>query len=81
VPAFIDHLTAEAIQISRDGRSRHLDNVFIERLWRSIEYELIYIKAFTKGIYLQQEVKQWFEWHQAHPDQALDTKHWNRFIV
>ena len=73
--AFTDQLKAAAIQISMDGRGRYLDNIFIERLWRSVKYELIYIKAFTDGIHLKQEVKQWFEWYnQTRPHQALDYK-------
>ena len=46
-----------------DGRGRYLDNIFIERLWRSLKYELIYLKAFENGIHLYEEVKQWFSWY------------------
>jgi translation initiation factor RLI1 len=42
-----------------DGKGRYLDNIFIERLWRSIKYELIYIKAFEDGKHLKKEVKDW----------------------
>ena len=44
--AFTDCLKAADIAISMDGRGRYLDNIFIERLWRSIKYELIYLMAF-----------------------------------
>jgi putative transposase len=72
---FTDYLKAEQIQISMDGRGRYLDNIFIERLWRSLKYELIYIKAFVDGVHLRQEVKQWFEWYnQIRPHQALNYK-------
>lgn len=72
---FTDYLKAEQIQISMDGRGRYLDNIFIERLWRSLKYELIYIKAFEDGVHLRQEVKQWFEWYnQIRPHQALNYK-------
>jgi putative transposase len=72
---FTDRLKAATIQISMDGRGRYLDNIFIERLWRSVKYELIYIKAFEDGIHLKQEVKQWFEWYnQIRPHQALGYK-------
>jgi putative transposase len=58
-----------------DGRGRYLDNIFIERLWRSIKYELIYIKTFDSGIHLRVEVKEWFEWYnQIRPHQGLDDK-------
>jgi putative transposase len=54
--AFTHCLKTSGIQISMDGRGRCLDNVFIERLWRSLKYELIYLKAFEDGIHLNQEV-------------------------
>ena len=44
---FIDRLKREDIQISMDGKGRWLDNVFIERLWRSVKYEEVYLKAYT----------------------------------
>jgi putative transposase len=44
---FTDCLKASGVQISMDGRGRYHDNIFIERLWRSLKYELIYIKALA----------------------------------
>jgi putative transposase len=73
--AFTECLTASGIQISMDGQGRYLDNIFIERLWRSIKYELIYIKTFETGIHLREEVKCWFEWYNhSRPHQSLDYK-------
>ena len=43
---FIDRLKREDIQISMDGKGRWLYNVFIERLWRSVKYEEVYLKAY-----------------------------------
>jgi putative transposase len=45
--AFTGVLTAGGVRISMDGKGRYLDNIFIERLWRSLKYEDIYIKAYT----------------------------------
>jgi putative transposase len=45
--AFIGVLKAHDVQISMDGRGRALDNVFVERLWRSVKYEDIYLKAYA----------------------------------
>lgn len=45
--AFLGVLQAHAVQISMDGRGRALDNVFVERLWRSVKYEDIYLKAYA----------------------------------
>ena len=73
--SFTDALKAKAVQISMDGRGRCHDNIFIERLWRSIKYELIYLKAFEDGKHLSKEVEQWFEWYnQERFHQALGYK-------
>src|ERR1700693_1572287 len=42
---FIDELAARGVRISMDGKGRFLDNIFIERLWRSLKYEEVFIKA------------------------------------
>ncbi len=42
-------LKAADVRISMDGRGRWMDNVFIERLWRSLKYECIYLHAFETG--------------------------------
>jgi putative transposase len=56
-----------------DGRRRCYDNIFIERLWRSLKYELIYIQEFADGKELTEEVNKWFYWYnQERPHQALD---------
>lgn len=71
--AFTNCLKASGVQISMDGRGRCHDNIFIERLWRSLKYELIYLKAFEDGQHLMQEVKQWFRWYnQVRPHQGLN---------
>jgi putative transposase len=45
---FVDSLENLGIQISQDGRGRVFDNIFIERLWRSLKYEEVYLKEFNK---------------------------------
>lgn len=70
---FTQSLKEKGIRISMDGKGRYLDNIFIERLWRSLKYELIYIKSFEDGKHLQKEVKDWFNWYNTErPHQALD---------
>ena len=44
--AFIDELAGRGVRISMDGKGRYLDNIFIERLWRSVKYEEVYLKAY-----------------------------------
>ena len=49
------------------------DNIFIERLWRSVKWEVIYLKAFEDGQHLAQEVNAWFRWYNQHrPHQSLN---------
>ena len=70
---FTDILKDKDIQISMDGKGRCYDNIFIERLWRSLKYELIYIKSFDDGIHLAKEVDEWFMWYNSErPHQSLD---------
>ena len=46
---YTSRLEEAGIAVSRDGRGRALDNVFVERLWRSVKYEDIYIKDYERG--------------------------------
>ena len=45
--AFIETLSGQGVRISMDGKGRFLDNIFIERLWRSLKYEEVFIKAYA----------------------------------
>ena len=47
--AWIDVLTEAKVKISMDGKGRWIDNRMIERLWRSLEYECVYLHAFERG--------------------------------
>ena len=47
--SFTDALRAADVRISMDGRGRWMDNVFIERLWRWMKYECVYLNAFETG--------------------------------
>lgn len=70
---FTERLQEEKVKISMDGRGRCYDNIFIERLWRSLKYELIYIQEFANGKELTEKVNKWFNWYnKERPHQALD---------
>lgn len=56
-----DRLLALGVEISMDGKGRWMDNVFIERLWRSVKYEEIYLFEHTTVIDLCGGLKKWFE--------------------
>jgi putative transposase len=69
---FLAPLKRRGISISMDGRGRALDNVFIERLWRSLKYELIYPGDFANGADLFQALNRYFHFYNhRRPHQAL----------
>lgn len=60
---FTGFLTGENILISMDGRGRATDNIFIERLWRSLKYEDIYLKAYETGSELYTGIREYFNYY------------------
>ncbi len=69
---FLAPLQQRGISISMDGRGRALDNVFIERLWRSLKYELIYPGDFASGVDLFPALQSYFHFYNfRRPHQAL----------
>lgn len=61
--AFTDVLKAHHIQISMDGKGCYFDNIFVERLWRTVKYELLYTRAFNNLKEVRQSLIQWFNWY------------------
>ena len=57
--AFTNTLKDAEIRISMDGRGRWMDNVFIERLWRSLKYECVYLNAFEAGSEARAGIDRW----------------------
>ncbi len=71
--AFTSVLEKAAIQISMDGKGRALDNIFIERLWRSVKYEDIYLKRYETVPALFTGLTHYFTFYnQERPHQSLD---------
>jgi len=73
---FVDVLKSKGIRISMDGRGRALDNVFIERLWRSVKYEDIYLYVYQSGLDLYEGLKAYFEFYnqrRLHQSLGYDT--------
>jgi putative transposase len=69
---FTDTLKKAGVQISMDGRGRYLDNIFIERLWRSLKHEDIYLKHYADGCEAREGIRQWFAFYNNYrPHQAL----------
>ena len=69
---FTAPLLAEAVRVSMDGKGRWIDNVFVERLWRSVKYELIYLHAHESIRALKEALREYFEFfNAARPHQNL----------
>jgi len=72
---FTSVLEGRGVRISMDGRGRALDNVFIERLWRSVKYEDLFIKEYCNGRQLYDGLDQYFRFYNTErPHQALGNK-------
>jgi len=70
-----DVLTMHHIRISMDGKGRWTDNVFIERLWRSLKYECVYLHAFASPREAHREIGGWITYYnQARPHSSLDDR-------
>ena len=63
--AFASVLEAAGVRISMDGRGRWMDNVFIERLWRSLKYECVYLHAFETSSELRAGLQEWIGFYNA----------------
>ncbi len=74
-PRFTAPLLDQDIQVSMDGKGRALDNIFVERLWRTVKYENIYLKEYRTVNCAREGLKEYFEFynHQRY-HQALDYK-------
>jgi putative transposase len=70
---FTGRLEAEGIAVSHDGRGRALDNVFVERLWRSVKYEDVYIKDYGSVVELETGLTEYFQlYNDRRPHQSLN---------
>jgi putative transposase len=73
--AFTGALMAAGIRVSMDGRGRWMDNVFIERLWRSLKHEDIYLKGYADGREAHVGIAAWFAFYNTRrPHQALASR-------
>lgn len=71
--AFLDILKEKKIRISMDGRGRCLDNVFTERLWRSLKVEEVYLKDYQSPLEAYEGIKQYFHFYNhLRPHQSLN---------
>ena len=72
---FTGLLKENDIKISMDGRGRALDNIFVERLWRSVKYESVYLREWDTVTEARAGLKEYFEFYnRERPHQSLDGK-------
>ncbi len=70
--AFTALLQEQGIQVSMDGKGRYLDNIFVERLWRSVKYEEVYLKAYQTVLEARAGINAYLEFYnRQRPHQAL----------
>lgn len=74
-PAFSRVLQAQGVRISMDGKGRWIDNVFVERLWRSVNYEEVYLHAYESPREANAALECYFRFYNGRrPHQALDDR-------
>jgi len=84
---FTSLLALRGISISMDGRGRWMDNVFIERLWRSVKYEEVYLKAYESIPEARRELRAYFDFynlrrrHQGLKDRTPDEVYWATLLT
>ena len=72
---FTQRLKAKEIRISMDGKGRAIDNVFVERLWRTVKYEHIYLNDYQSVRELSKGLREYFEFYNRERlHQSLDYK-------
>ncbi len=72
---FTGKLEAAGVAISMDGRGRFMDNIFIERLWRSIKYEEVHLKAYADGLEARAGIGNWMTFYNfRRPHQAMNNQ-------
>jgi putative transposase len=69
---FTDVLKEHRIAISMDGKGRWVDNVFVERLWRSVKYECVYLQEWENVIAIREALRTYFQFYNyERPHQSL----------
>ncbi len=71
-PGYLDAVQSAGVEVSMDGRGRWIDNRFIERLWRSMKYEDVYLNDYGDGLSAKRGLGRWFgHYNEERPHQAL----------
>ena len=77
--AFADRVLGAGVAFSMDGRGRFLDNIFIERLWRSLKYEAVYLHELRDGVEAGRLIGSWIDFYnEVRPHSSLAGSHARR---
>ena len=72
---FVRTLKDAGVRVSMDGRGRWMDNVMIERLWRSLKYECVFLQAFETGSEARRGIGDWIRFYnERRPHSSLDGR-------
>ena len=72
---FVDELKVRNIKVSKSGRERCFDNILVERLWRTVKYEEVYLREYGDGHELIRSLREYFEYYNyRRPHMSLDNK-------
>jgi putative transposase len=73
--AWTERLRRMGVRISMDGKGRFLDNIFVERLWRTLKYECVYLHAWETGSQARAGIRNWMDFYnRKRPHTALGGK-------
>jgi putative transposase len=73
--AFVHAVKEQGCTLSRDGRGAWRDKVFVERLWKSVHYERVYVYAYDSVTEARQSILQYMDWsNRARPPSSLGTQ-------
>jgi putative transposase len=73
--SYTGKVTSKSIQLSMDGKNRAIDNVFTERLWRSLKYEEVYLKSYSSVQEAWDGINKYFRFYnESRPHSSLDGK-------
>lgn len=72
---WVEYLNKNGVKISMDGKGRAIDNIFIERFWRSLKYDHVYLHPASDGLELYQGIKKYFNYYNHElPHQGIDHR-------
>jgi len=72
---WVEYLNKNGVKISMDGKGRAIDNIFIERFWRTLKYDYVYLSPASDGLELYQGIKEYINYYnQELPHQGIDHR-------